>query len=210
MPYTRGMAATRNPPSPRRRLSVEARREELLRLGMELFSSRAYDSIQVEEIAQRAGISRGLLYHYFPTKRDFYVAVQRSAAVDIAALTAPDSGLNPQDQVRAGVGAFVEYAEAHPHGFLTAYRGSLAGDPEVRATIEQGRQRQLERILAVLAPGRAPSPLLTLALRGWIAFAQEVIAHWLEERPASRAQISELLVRALDTMRALAEATTDR
>src|SRR5437879_6222914 len=64
----------------RRRLSVDQRRAELLRIGMELFSTRAYEEIWVEEIAELAGISRGLLYHYFPTKRDFYVAVSRAAA----------------------------------------------------------------------------------------------------------------------------------
>ena len=74
----------REPPAARRRrLSVDDRRDELLRVGMELFSTRAYDEIWVEEIADRAGVSRGLLYHYFPTKRDFYVAVNRAAAAEV-------------------------------------------------------------------------------------------------------------------------------
>ena len=56
---------------------------------MELFSTRAYEEIWVEEIAERAGVSRGLLYHHFPTKRDFYVAVTRAAAAEVGELTLP-------------------------------------------------------------------------------------------------------------------------
>src|SRR5947208_11102090 len=98
---------------------------------MELFSTRAYEEIWVEEIAERAGVSRGLLYHYFPTKRDFYVAVTRAAAKEAGDLTAPDPSLPADAQLRAGIDTFLRYAEQHSHGFLTAYRGSLGGDPEV-------------------------------------------------------------------------------
>ena len=65
-----------------RRLSDE-RREELLRAGVELFSARSYDEVSIDEIAGAVGISRGLLYHYFPSKRDFYVAGLRRAADDL-------------------------------------------------------------------------------------------------------------------------------
>src|SRR6266550_7663256 len=141
----------------RRRLSVDERREELLRIGMELFSTRAYEEIWVEEIAERAGVSRGLLYHYFPTKRDFYVAVSRMAAEEVRELTEPDPRLPPIEQVRAGVDAFLRKAEERSEGFLTAYRGSLSGDPEVRAIVEKGRQAQADRILVAFA-GKGPSP----------------------------------------------------
>jgi AcrR family transcriptional regulator len=181
----------------RRRLAVDARRDELLRVGMELFSTRAYEEVWVEEIAERAGVSRGLLYHYFPTKRDFYVAVTRTAAEEVGQLTQPDLDLPPQDRLRAGIDAYLRYAEAHPQGFLTAYRGSLAGDPEVRAIVEGGRRRQAERILAVITGGTEPSPLLRLAVRGWIAFAQDVTARWLEGREVSREAVCDLLSAAL-------------
>jgi AcrR family transcriptional regulator len=181
----------------RRRLAVDERRDELLRVGMELFSTRSYDDIWVEEIAEQAGISRGLLYHYFPTKRDFYVAVTREAAAEAGRLTAPDPDLPAQEQVRAGIDAFLRYAEEHSHGFLTAYRGGLAGDPDVRAIVEEGRQRQAARILTAVGGTGAPAPLLRFAVRGWIAFAQAVTAEWLEERRPERKAVCELLSGAL-------------
>jgi AcrR family transcriptional regulator len=181
----------------RRRLSLDARREELLRVGMELFSTRAYDEIAVEEIAERAGISRGLLYHYFPTKRDFYVAVTRAAAAEAGALTEPDPGQPAADQLRAGIDAFLRYAQEHAQGFLTAYRGSLTGDPEVRGIVEEGRQRQSGRILVALTGSDSAPRALQLAVLGWIALAQDVTARWLETQDLEREQVGELLVNAL-------------
>jgi AcrR family transcriptional regulator len=183
--------------SPRRRLSVDERRAELLRIGMRLFSTRAYEEIWVEEIAELAGISRGLLYHYFPTKRDFYVAVSRAAAAEAGELTAPDPSLPASERLRGGIDAFVRYAEEHSQGFLTAYRGSLAGDPEVRAIVEEGRQRQAARILETVASDGEQPPLLRLAVHGWIAFAQNIIARWLQDRDATREAVCQLLCGAL-------------
>ena len=181
----------------RRRLSVDERRQELLRVGMQLFSTRAYDELWVEEIAEQAGISRGLLYRYFPTKRDFYVEVTRAAAAEAARLTAPDASLPPGEQLRAGIDAFLRYAEEHSQGFLTAYRGSLAGDPEVRAIVEEGRLRQSARILKTVVGDAEPPPLTCLAVQGWIAFAQNVTAQWLQQREPERQAVRDLLMRVL-------------
>lgn len=177
---------------------------------MELFSTRAYDDIWVEEIAEQAGVSRGLLYHYFPTKRDFYVAVNRAAAAEVGELTAPASSLPLAEQLRAGIDAYLRYAEAHPHGFLTAYRGTLAGDPEVRATVEEGRQRQSARILEALGSDHEPTALLGLAVYGWTAMAQAVTADWLRRREPGREVVRDLLADALMcTIRAAAEENAD-
>jgi AcrR family transcriptional regulator len=181
----------------RRRLSVDDRRAELLRVGMELFSTRAYEEIWIEEIAQRAGVSRGLLYHYFPTKRDFYVAVTRAAAEEVGALTASARSRPPDEQLSAGIDAYLRFAETHPHGFLTAYRGSLAGDPDVRAIVEDGRQRQSSRILEQVAGAREPSALLRLAVYGWTAMAQAITADWLRSRELRREAVRDLLIDAL-------------
>ena len=195
----------------RRRLSVDERRDELLRVGMELFSTRAYDEVWVEEIAERAGISRGLLYHYFPTKRDFYVAVTRAAAAQVGELTAPAGSLPPAERLRRGIDEYLRYAEAHPHGFLTAYRGSLAGDAEVRATVEEGRRRQSTRILEVLGGDGEPGAVLALAIYGWTAMAQAVTAEWLARREPRREVVRDLLVDALGgTIRAARDASSER
>jgi AcrR family transcriptional regulator len=189
--------STAVPERRRVRMGVEARRQQLLELGMELFSTRAYDEVWIEEVAERAGVSRGLLYHYFPTKRDFYVAVTRSAAEEVRELTEPDPALEPAEQIRAGLDAFLRKAEERSQGFLTAYRGRLAGDPEVRAVVEEGRRRQGAKILAAVAGGQRPPQLLRVAVRGWIAFVQDVTAQWLEDKDPSRDDVRDMLVGAL-------------
>src|SRR6266480_4589396 len=72
----------------RTRLDIDVRRQQLVEIGSELFAKRPYDEVWVEEIAAAAGVSRGLLYHYFPTKRDFFVAVVRQQFAHVAELTA--------------------------------------------------------------------------------------------------------------------------
>ena len=77
----------------RTRLSVDARREQLIELGEELFSARPFDEISIDDIAARAEISKGLLYHYFGSKRDFYVAVVRSGVATLREVTAVSSSV---------------------------------------------------------------------------------------------------------------------
>jgi AcrR family transcriptional regulator len=163
---------------------------------MELFSTRAYDDVWIEEVAAQAGVSRGLLYHYFPTKRDFYVAVTRLAAAEALDATKPSPSLPPDQQLRAGIDAFLRQAEQRSHGFLTAYRGTLASDPEVRAILGEDQVRQANRVLAMVS-GSPPPKVLVLAVQGWIAFAQNVTAHWLEHGDATHEQVSALLHGAL-------------
>ncbi|MDI9916529.1 TetR/AcrR family transcriptional regulator [Rhodococcus sp. IEGM 1379] len=61
--------------TPRRRLDREQRRTQLLDIGTQLFADRSYEDVWIEEVAEIAGVSRGLMYHYFPTKRDFFAAI---------------------------------------------------------------------------------------------------------------------------------------
>jgi AcrR family transcriptional regulator len=177
---------------------------------MEFFSTKAYGEVWVEQIAEAAGVSRGLLYHYFPNKRDFYVAVTRRAVEEAGQLTEPDPELQPDRRLEAGIHAFLRYAEEHSQGFLTAYRGSLAGDAEVREIVEQARRRQGMRILTTVAGPDEPPPLLRQAIRGWIALAQNMTAEWLESREVPRETMQEMFTKSLAaTITAAAEADPD-
>ena len=157
----------------------------------------AYEEVGIDEIAERAGISRGLLYHYFPTKRDFYVAVAASAVEEVSRLTQPRAELAPLDNVAAGVDAYLRYAETHAHGFLTAHRGALSGDAEVRDLVQRSRRRQAARILSVLRPNGTATPLARLAVTGWIALAQDTTEEWLRQRRPGREALARWLVTTL-------------
>jgi AcrR family transcriptional regulator len=165
----------------RRRLSPDDRRSELLALGAEVFGQRPYDEVRIDEIAERAGISRALMYHYFPDKRAFFAAVVRNEGERLFEATnkAPEPGQSLFDQLRAGVLAYLRYDEEHPHGAWAAYMGMGRADPVLRGIDELDNDRQADRIIAAITDvaGDAPTPELARDLRvtvyGWLAFTFE-------------------------------------
>ena len=92
-----------------RRLDVDERRAQLLELGTELFTKHSYDELSMAQIAREAGISKALLYHYFPSKADYFKATLAEAAAELAERTAPDDSLPPLEQLRRSTHAYVEW-----------------------------------------------------------------------------------------------------
>jgi AcrR family transcriptional regulator len=183
-------------PRPRQRLSVAARRAQLLSLGIAAFARQSYDAVAIEAIATAAGISKGLLYHYFPTKRDFYVATVRVAANDLLACTDTPTDLPPLVRLEAGLAAFMTYVEQHGPAFSALLRGGVGTDVEVAAVVETTRSALVERLTAGLGLS-GPNPLQILALRGWVGFVEAVSLEWLERRQPTPDAVCRLLVMAL-------------
>ncbi|WP_395307831.1 helix-turn-helix domain-containing protein [Mycobacterium sp. AMU20-3851] len=168
----------------RRRLSPGDRRSELLTLGAEVFGQRPYDEVRIDEIAERAGVSRALMYHYFPDKRAFFAAVVRAEGERL--FEATNAPLDPQQtlftQVRQGVLAYLRYDEQHPHGAWSAYMGIGRADPVLRGLDDgtQANDKQAERILRHVwaVAGEPPDETAARNLRtvvyGWLAFTFEL------------------------------------
>jgi len=184
------MAAAHRP-----RLSTDARRGQLVALGIDIFSERPFDEVSIDDIAAAAGISKGLLYHYFPSKRDFYVAVIRSAADEMQALTEPDPALEPRDRLAAALDRYLGYVETHARGYATVLRAGIGSDPAVAEIVEEVRGAMVARLLADLA--ETPPPALRIAVRGWVGFVEAASLDWLAHGGLDRAQLRELLVAAL-------------
>ena len=134
-------------------MSPDDRRNELLALGAEVFGQRPYDEVRIDEIAERAGVSRALMYHYFPDKRAFFAAVVRAEGERLfeATNTLPEPGQSLFDQVRDGVLAYVRYDEEHPHGAWAAYIGMGRSDPVLRGIEDIDNDRQANRIMDRIA-----------------------------------------------------------
>ncbi|CAM5580581.1 TetR/AcrR family transcriptional regulator OS=Streptomyces alboniger OX=132473 GN=CP975_32950 PE=4 SV=1 [Streptomyces alboniger] len=187
----------------RRRLSSEERREQLLSVGSRLFAQKPYDDVWIERVAEIAGVSRGLLYHYFPTKRDFFAAVVQRESERMLRLTAAEPGLPVREQITTGLDAFLGYVESHAQGFRAFHRAEAAGDPLVREVYGKGLAAQERQILAALAADPAATdiirdpPSLRLAVRGWLAFMVAVCLEWLEEPELTRDQVRDLCAKAL-------------
>jgi AcrR family transcriptional regulator len=181
---------------PRTRLGTDERRAQLLEVGVALFSSRSYDEISIDDIAAAAGVSKGLLYHYFPTKRDFYVAGLREAAAQIVALTEPDAALPPPARLRQSLGAYVDYVESHAVGYRSLMRGGIGSDAEVRAILDEIRAAIERRVLDGMDV-ETPPEALRLALRGWMAFVEEASLDWLDRRAPAREALLDLFIAVL-------------
>lgn len=187
----------------RRRLSTEERREQLLAVGARLFSESPYDEVWIEQVAEIAGVSRGLLYHYFPTKRDFFAAVVERESGRMLRMTAAVPGVPVREQLAAGLDTYLEYVEAHAHGYRAFHRADAAGDRAVRRVYQRALAAQEKQILAAMAvdPEFGPvfegRPDVRLAVRGWLAFTTAVCLEWLRGSDLSRDQVRDLCARAL-------------
>jgi AcrR family transcriptional regulator len=169
--------------TPRRRLSPEDRRAELLALGAEIFGQRPYDEVRIDEIAERAGVSRALMYHYFPDKRAFFAAVVKGQADRLfeTTNTPPTPGQNLFEEVRGGVLAYMQYHQEHPHAAWAAYVGLGRSDPVLLGIDDEAKDRQMEhimsRIVEVDGSGSHLEPDverdLRIVIHGWLALTFE-------------------------------------
>lgn len=181
----------------RTRLSPEQRTAQLLDIGAELFAASPYEDVHIERVAELAGVSRGLLYHYFPTKRAFFAALMRRSVESVLASTAPDPSLSPVGQLRHGVDAYLAHCAQYPHAVRVLRRGAAAADEEIIKILSEATAAHADRILAVLSPGAEPHPLLVIAVRGWIEFLRTASYEGVEAPAVPRADIRDVCVNAL-------------
>jgi AcrR family transcriptional regulator len=175
-------------------MQVDERRSQLLELGAQLFARHSYAELSMADIAREAGISKALLYPYFPSKQELFVATLQAAAEEVRRRTEPDPGLAPAQALAASLDAFLEWVERNE----LAYRKLLesAGTvPEVGALIAEVRDRTSARILEGLGSG--PTPQVRAAVRAWLWFVDGAILDWLEHRDLERAELGRFLLGSL-------------
>ncbi|MGJ0118053.1 TetR/AcrR family transcriptional regulator [Williamsia sp. MIQD14] len=180
----------------RTRMTPEQRRDQLLDLGAELFASHPYDEVHIERVAELAKVSRGLLYHYFPSKRDFFVALLARENAALMDETAPDVHLTPAEQLRRGVEAFLDHCVGHEFGVRAVFRGAVSSDPDIVAIIADSIDRQVERILIATGAPATPAPMLVLALRSWIYQVRAASYEMLSDKRASPDDVTRMLMAA--------------
>ena len=200
--------------STRTRLDAGTRREQLLDLGVEQLSVRRLDDLSIDTLAEVAGISRGLLYHYFSSKRDFHLAVLRRMADQVVAITAPADDLPPLEQLVRSLEAFVDFVSANHESYVSFVRAAAAGDEEFQRIYEEARAALTDRIFdraggEVLAEfGVYDSPAVRLMVRGWSASVEDVLLSWLEDdRGISKREVLDMLAASLPAVGAVVSPT---
>jgi AcrR family transcriptional regulator len=179
-----------------RRLPADHRREQLLEIGRDLFASGRYADVSVNEIAETAGISKGLLYHYFGSKDEFFLSGFRERALELLAACENDPRLPYSEQITAGIKGYLDFVEKHSRLYLNLFRDDIASRPGFAEVVNQTRRALRDRFLAGLPPG-ASAPATRLALKGYFRFAETVILDWLEKRTVERPVLERLLISAL-------------
>ncbi|MEU3605504.1 TetR/AcrR family transcriptional regulator [Streptomyces sp. NPDC035033] len=164
---------TAKPAPARARLKPEERRAQLIGIGLRLLTTRPIHEMSIDEVAAEAGISRGLLFHYFPTKRDYYVAVVQAGGRRLLLHAADPGEGTPADRVRGIVDGFVSFVQRRKDNYVAVVRAAAGGDERVLEVFEDNRRTLADRVLHA-ADIHAPTPLHRLAVRGWLAMMEEM------------------------------------
>ncbi|MGI8749711.1 MAG: TetR/AcrR family transcriptional regulator [Thermoleophilaceae bacterium] len=178
-----------------KRLHVDERRRRLLELGGRLFTAHAYDELSMSAIAREAGISKALLYHYFPSKSEYFRATVSAAAEELAALTEPDPDLAPLERLTASLDAFLTWIEENDEPYAKLMQ-SATGASEVRDLVVDVRRRTGARLLEAIAP-EGPTPAVRTAVEGWLWFMDGACVDWLAHRDMTREELRNLLLGTL-------------
>jgi len=186
--------------APRTRLAPAQRREQLLDLGIRLLAHRSLEELSIDLLAEEAGISRGLLYHYFGSKQAFHEAVVRHAADDLIAQTTPPTGGAPMVRLLASVTAYVDYVVANHEGYVSLVKAAAGGNESLRAIYEEARSALNDRVFREDAQGEiiADTPASRLVVRGWSAMCEELVLSWIDDpRGVTREQLLEIIAASL-------------
>lgn len=175
------------------RMNVDDRRKQLLDLGAELFARHAYDELSMAAIAREAGISKALLYHYFPSKSDYFQATVAAAAEDLAQRTVPDPELPPIEALSASLDAFLTWIEENELAYRKLMQGAT-GAAEVRDLVAGVREGTARQLLEAIGDER---PAVRAAVHGWLGYMDAACLDWVEHRDMSRDEVRNLLLGSL-------------
>lgn len=181
-----------------KRLEAAERRAQLILLGLDHLRAHPGEISSLDRIAEAAGISRSLLFHYFPTKHAYKVAVVQAAADLLLDVTAPDPSLEPMPRLHASLGAFIGFVDEHHAVYTSLLRGSSGSDDELQRIFDATREQMAARVIEGLGLTES-SPLIRTTLRGWIGFVEEATLDYLRNRDIERPKLIALFERALIT-----------
>jgi AcrR family transcriptional regulator len=186
-----------------RRLEPDERREQILSCAVRLFGRRPYAEVSTTDIANAAGVARGLINHYFGTKKGLFIEAVR-VLVTIPAVAVeqlPEGDL--ATRVDASVTWFLDVVSRHSTSWLAAVDGGGVGrDPDVQRVLAEADEIAAESILVAvgLAGVEEHRDELRAMIRAYCGLAKATAREWLERGALDRAQVHALLATMLITL----------
>lgn len=179
-------------------MDPDARRDQILRVAARLFGERPYSEVSISDIASAAGIARGLLHHYFGSKRDLYLEVVRvfaRAPLD----SAPPEALGTPQAWATLVDSFLDAIERNPTRWLNSVNaGGPERDDEIAAILDETREILADQtLLAIGLSGRSDEPLVRAFIRAWGGFVQELTVEWVSRNRIDRSQVRTVMLATL-------------
>ncbi|MCX5197967.1 TetR/AcrR family transcriptional regulator [Streptomyces sp. NBC_00249] len=187
----------------------QVRKAELIAIGRKLFADTSYDALSVDDIAQHAGVAKGLIYYYFKSKRGYYLAIVEDSVAELVARAGGEPDLPNAERVRRTIDGYLHYAEHHQAAYRTIVTGGVGSDAEVLAIRDAVREELVGTIAEGAYGRRAVPPLARLALVGWLCAVEGVTLDWIggldREGQPGKAEVGALLVRQLRATLAVIE-----
>lgn len=178
------------------RLDPAERREQILRVAAEHFARNDFDASSVTAIAERAGVTRALVYHYFPGRGALLDAVLRAESDAVLAATAPDPDLSPRQNLERALNVYLHHYAMSSGRIRDVYDPPAGAPGLVRQLADENHQAQIRRVLEYL--GRAGSSEARLAVGAWLAFVVEAARASVAEAAVPRRDVVELCIRVLE------------
>jgi AcrR family transcriptional regulator len=177
------------------RLQVDERRRQVVETGAKLFTEHAFEEISMRQIAEAAGISKALLYHYFPSKIELFKAAVAEQAAELQRMIEPTGEGSPFEQLTRSLDAYLGWIEANSLAW-TKMMQSAATMPEAGEFVEAFRNQTLEQLVLRLTGRRKPRPVLRNALQGWLGYVDAAILDWVGAGDLGRDQVRDLIIAA--------------
>jgi AcrR family transcriptional regulator len=192
------------------RWTSDDRRKQLIRIGLMMLRTQPIHELSIDAVAGQAGISRGLLFHYFPSKRDYYLAVISAAGRRLLRVTKPDDSLPPEKQLREMLTQFVAFITRRRTAYISFVRGAAGGDDYAVEVYDETRAGLTKRILTYIGTPEvadAPGSREYARVHAWLAYTEDLAIEWSglpeEDRPYSSEALVDHAIEALHTLRKL-------
>lgn len=185
--------------------ATSSSRQDILAAARRLFSERGYVAVSTTEIAAEAGVARGLLNHYFGTKRGLYLEVVREMLRVRPAQQVPEyvNGATPHERLSESIDRWLEMVARNRESWLAAVGAEgLGRDPEVEAVFDEAREEATVNLIEVLGLGPAAEapPELHAVLRAYGGMAEAATREWLERDRLTREQLAAFLKASLPSL----------
>lgn len=170
------------PPAARRtaRLPRGARRLQLLRAAQDVFVAQGFHAAAMDDIADRAGVSKPVLYQHFPGKRELYLALLEQQVDELTdrVREAMAGTEDNRERVDGAVGAYFDFVDADGEAFRLVFESDLRNDPDVRRIADRGARQCIEAIAEVIAMETGADPERALLLSAGMTGLAETSARW--------------------------------